>query len=92
MLAELAKGRLRQKLPALREALAGRFEARHAILIGAILAHLDFLHEQIDRLSDAVQEQLELDPHKAAGVQLAATITGVAARTAEVLVAERAPT
>jgi len=88
ILAELAKGRLRQKLPALREALEGRFEAHHAILIGAILAHLDFLDEQIDRLSDAVQEHLQLDPQKAAGALLAATITGVAARTAEVLVAE----
>src|SRR3954471_14208809 len=45
-LAELAKGRLRQKLPALREALEGRFNDLHALLIGAILAHLDFLDEQ----------------------------------------------
>ncbi|MCA1700492.1 MAG: transposase, partial [Actinobacteria bacterium] len=38
ILAELAKGRLRQKLPALRDALEGRFSALHALLIGAILA------------------------------------------------------
>src|SRR5207302_3116239 len=35
VLAELAKGRLRQKIPALREALEGRFEAHHALIIGA---------------------------------------------------------
>ena len=58
VLAELAKGRLRAKLPALREALEGRFDAQHALLIGAILAHLDFLDEQIERLSDAIEEQL----------------------------------
>jgi transposase len=86
VLADLAKGRLRAKLPALREALEGRFEAHHALVIGAILAHLDFLDEQIDRLSDAIGDQL--GPTGLAGVALAATMTGVAARTAEVMVAE----
>src|SRR5205823_12208415 len=52
VLAELAKGKLRRKLPQLREALEGRFERHHALVIGAILAHLDFLDEQIDQLSD----------------------------------------
>jgi transposase len=32
VLADLAKGRLRQKLPALRDALQGRFDAHHALL------------------------------------------------------------
>lgn len=58
LLAELAKGRLRQKIPALREALEGRFDAQHALIVGAILAHLDFLDEQIDRLSEAIEEQI----------------------------------
>src|SRR5919112_1759142 len=49
VLADLARGKLRAKTPALREALVGRFEAHHTIVIGAILAHLDFLDEQIDR-------------------------------------------
>jgi transposase len=86
MLADLAKGKLRAKLPALREALEGRFEAHHALVIGAILAHLDFLDEQIDRLSEAIEEQL--GPTGAGGVALASTLTGVAKRTAEVMVAE----
>jgi transposase len=85
VLADLAKGKLRAKLPALREALEGRFETHHALVIGAILAHLDFLDEQIDRLSEAIEDQL--GPF-AAGVALAATMTGVARRTAEVMVAE----
>ena len=38
-----------QKIPALREALEGRFDRLHALWIGAILAHIDFLDEQIDR-------------------------------------------
>jgi transposase len=86
ILAELAKGKLRAKIPALREALEGRFEAHHALIIGAILAHLDFLDEQIGSLSDAIEA--ELGPTGRAGVALAVTMTGVAERTAEVMVAE----
>jgi transposase len=85
ILAELARGKLRAKLPALREALEGRFEPHHALVVGAILAHLDFLDGQIERLSDAIEEQL--GPFST-GVRLATTISGVAARTAEVMVAE----
>jgi transposase len=70
VLADLARGKLRAKIPALREALEGRFETHHRIVIGAILAHLDFLDEQIDRLSQAVSEHLQLDPQTAAGIQL----------------------
>jgi transposase len=88
VLADLAKGRLRQKLPALREALEGRFNSLHALLIGAILAHLDFLDEQIDRLSDAIGEQIA--PFEAA-VELLTTIPGVQRRTAEVIIAEIGP-
>jgi transposase len=85
VLAELARGRLRQKLPALREALEGRFDPLHALLIGAILAHLDFLDEQIDRLSDAIEEQLR--PF-APAVELLRSIPGVETRTAQVIIAE----
>jgi transposase len=85
ILAELAQGRLRVKIPALKEALQGRFEAHHALVIGAILQHLDFLDEQINRLSEAIEEQL--GPF-AGGVALASTLTGVAKRTAEVMIAE----
>ena len=79
------EGRLRAKIPALKEALEGRFEPHHALVIGAILAHLDFLDEQIARLSEAIEVQL--GPF-AAGVELASSLTGVARRTAEVMVAE----
>jgi transposase len=85
VLADLAKGRLRQKLPALREALEGRFDELHALLIGAILAHLDFLEAQIGRLSDAIEERLA--PFEAA-VELLCTIPGVQRRSAQNILAE----
>ena len=85
VLADLARGRLRAKLGALREALEGRFDHLHAVWIGAILAHIDFLDEQIERLTSMIGEQIA--PFEPA-VELLCTIPGVQRRTAEVIVAE----
>jgi transposase len=85
VLADLAKGRLRAKLGALREALEGRFDRLHAVWIGAILAHLDFLDEQIASLTETIGEQIA--PFEKA-VELLCTIPGVQRRTAEVIIAE----
>src|SRR3954468_22379263 len=85
LLADLARGRMRSKLPALREALEGRFDRMHALWIGSILAHVDFLDEQIANLTEAIAEQIA--PFEQA-VELLVTITGVQRRTAEVIVAE----
>jgi hypothetical protein len=85
VLAELAKGRLRAKLPALREALEGRFGAQHALLLGELLAHLDDLEVAIERLSTQVARVVApLSPLLA----LLITIPGVSQRTAEVILAE----
>ena len=85
VLADLARGRLRKKLPALKEALEGRFDSLHALLIGSILAHLDFLDEQIERLSDEIEGQLR--PFQPA-VELLRTLDGIETRTAQNILAE----
>jgi transposase len=85
VLADLARGRLRAKIPALREALEGRFDEEHALVVGAILAHIDFLDEQITLLCDAIGEKIA--PFEKA-VELLCTIPGVQRRTAEVMIAE----
>ena len=85
ILAELARGKLRKKIPALREALVGRFEPLHALLVSSILAHLDFLDEQIERLSDAIEEQLR--PF-ASAVELLRSLDGIETRTAQNILAE----
>jgi transposase len=85
MLAELAQGKLRRKIPALREALEGRFARHHAVWIGAILNHIDFLDEQIDALSDLIEE--EIRPF-AQVVELLCSITGIQRRGAESIIAE----
>src|SRR5262245_37577022 len=56
ILAELARGVLRKKLPALRQALAGRFRPHHAFLVGQLLAHLDYLDEAIATVSAQIGE------------------------------------
>ncbi|HKV58098.1 MAG TPA: IS110 family transposase [Ktedonobacteraceae bacterium] len=57
-LAELARKRLRAKLPALREALEGRVEATHRTLLRQLLDLLDFLHGQIETLSVEIETRL----------------------------------
>jgi transposase len=85
LLADLARGRLRKKIPLLKQALEGRFEPLHALLVGSILAHLDFLDEQIERLSEAIEEQLR--PFEPA-VRLLRSVDGIETRTAQNILAE----
>jgi transposase len=85
VIAELARGRLRGKLPALRQALHGRFRPHHAFLLEQILAKIDFLEEIIAACSARIDELLI--PFAAKADQLA-TIPGVKRRTAEVILAE----
>jgi transposase len=85
ILADLAHGKLRKKIPALREALVGRFGDEHALIVGQILAHIDFLDEAIDRLSAEIEEQIA--PF-AAQRDLLMSIPGVKQRAAEVLISE----
>src|SRR5256884_2380733 len=85
VLADLARGKLRKKLPALRQALAGRFRPHHAFLVGQLLAHVDYLDEAITTMSEEVEGRLA--PFAAQLTQLD-TIPGINTRTAEVLIAE----
>ncbi len=85
-LAELARGRLRAKIPQLREALANRFDlAHHGVLVAQLLAHIDALDQAIaaldERTAAATEPYAEL-------IELVSTIPGVKQRTAQVLIAE----
>lgn len=85
VLAELAKGRMRSKIPALTEALANRWTSHHSTLARQILAHIDFLDATIDTLTTDIVERLT--PFQAA-VRLLTTIPGVDELTAQVIIAE----
>src|SRR5215204_3105816 len=85
VLAELAKGRLRSKLPQLRQALRGRFGDHHALLVRLALGHLEHLEASIAELDTQVDRVLV--PFAPARNRLD-TITGVGKRAAETIIAE----
>jgi transposase len=85
VLTELAQGRLRAKLPALRQALTGRFGPHHAFLVSQLLAQIDFVEEAIDQVSEHVAGVMA--PFTAELERLDA-IPGINRRTAEVIIAE----
>jgi transposase len=85
VLADLARGKLRAKLPALRQALAGRFREHHAYLVGQLLAHLEYLEDTTADLTARIE--IVLAPFAAAVARLD-TIPGLSQQTAEVVVAE----
>jgi transposase len=58
-LAELAKGRLRNKLQALEAALTGTVDEHHRFLLAQQLGHIDFLDEQIEVLNQQISQHLE---------------------------------
>jgi transposase len=93
VLAELAKGALRRKIPALRQALRGRFREHHALLIGLSLDHAAHLEAGITRLDERVDAVFVAHASEA-GVPFTRardrldTITGVGKRAAETIIAE----
>jgi transposase len=87
-LADLAVGRLRDKLPRLERALAGRVTDHHRYLVPRILAAIDFLDAEIADLDARVAE---LERPFADAVERVDEIPGVGRRVAEVLLAEVGP-
>jgi transposase len=84
-LSELARGRLRAKLPDLRLALEGRVQPHHRFLLKRILAHIDFLEESIAQVQQEIEERLA--PF-AEAVTLAQSVIGIQATAAAAMVAE----
>jgi transposase len=85
-LAELAKARMRSKIPQLKEALANRFTIEHhGIMVAQLLAHIDTLDAALENLTERIE--LVLEPH-AQMIELLCTIPGVQAHAAQVLIAE----
>jgi transposase len=58
-MAELAKRRMRHKIPLLEQALTGVVRDHHRQLLAMQLAHIDFLDEQIEALNGAIETSLQ---------------------------------
>lgn len=85
VLSELAKGRLRKKLPELKKALEGRFRSHHRFMVAEVLTHLDFLDEAIERVSQEVRSRIA--PFSKI-VELMDLIPGINERVAEGVLSE----
>ena len=93
VLAELSKGRLRKKIPELRQALRGRFRDHHALLLRLCLEHTTHLEATIAQLDGRVDALFAAHTTEA-GVPFERardrldTIPGVGKRAAEIIIAE----
>ena len=87
-MAQLARGKLRAKIPQLERALRGCSGAHQRFLIAQQLAHIDFLDETIEQLSAEIAERMR--PFGEA-IERLETIPGVGRRTAEAILAEIGP-
>ena len=85
LLADLARGRMRAKIPDLSLALAGRFADHHAVQARLHLDMIDHLEATIARLDGQIEAMT--DPF-AAQIRALCTIPGIGERTAQVLVSE----
>ncbi|MEP6813928.1 MAG: IS110 family transposase, partial [Marmoricola sp.] len=88
VLAELAKGRMRTKIPHLQKALTGRFREHHAFLLRRMLDHVEAQEADITALDERIEAALA--PF-ATQVELLRTIPGIEHRGAQVLLAEIGP-
>lgn len=84
-LADLSRGRLRAKIPALQQALAGHIRDHHRFMWRQVLEHMDEINTQLQVLNERIRELTA--PHESLILRLDA-ITGVDRYTAEVILAE----
>lgn len=85
LLADLAQRRMRSKIPALTEALHGRFNEHHAFMARLFLDRIDAHTGDIDRLCTRIDEAIQ--PFRAAR-ELLISIPGFSTTIAEVFIAE----
>src|SRR5215210_5473966 len=84
-LAQLAQGRLREKIPQLERALVGCIGPHQRFLVAEQLAHVDFLDAAIARVSAEIAERVRPDEDTVARLD---TIPGIGRAVAEALMAE----
>jgi transposase len=85
VLADLARGQLRHKLPALERALTGRMSSHQRFMLTQHLTHIDDLDAQIERVGEQIAERMV--PFDAA-ITILDSIPGIGRWSAEVIVAE----
>ncbi len=77
-LADLAKGRMRRKIPDLAQALTGHFDANHARLARSMLRQLDLVDQALAELDAVIVDACQPWAHQ---IELLQTIPGVGGRS-----------
>jgi transposase len=85
VMAQLAHARMRQRLPALRQALVGEVRPHHQVLLRRLLDHIDFLDRSIAQMQAEIDQRLQ--PY-AQAVALLQSIPGVNHLAAAAIIAE----
>ena len=83
--AGLARGKLRNKIGALKEALEGRLQPHQRFMLAAQLRHIDSLTDLIDEVSDEVERRLAALQVE---IERLSTIPGVGSRTSQAMLSE----
>jgi transposase len=86
-LAQLAKGRLREKLPALERALVGQFGPHQRFMVAQQIAHVDYLDAAIERVSAEVAQRVQTCDDL---IDRLDAIPGIGRYVAEALIADAA--
>jgi transposase len=85
VLAQMAKGKMRRKIPELAQALTGHFDDHHAQLARSILHRLDLVEQALAELDEVIAIAFRPWAHQ---IELLQTIPGVGEVVAQVIVAE----
>lgn len=85
VLADLARGVLRKKIPQLQRALEGQVQPHHRFLLQRILAHIEFLEASMAQVQCEIEQRLS--PYEQA-MELLQTIPGIKAISAAGILAE----
>jgi transposase len=84
-LAEMARGKMRRKIPDLAQALTGTFDAQHAQLAKSMLRRLELVEQALAELDAVIADACRPWEHH---IELLQTIPGVGETVAQVIVAE----
>jgi len=84
-LAQMARGRMREKIPQLEEALEGRLSEHHRFLLRSLLDQVAHLEEQIERFEQRIEE---LNAPFAQAVEAVAEMPGFGTTSAQAVISE----
>ena len=85
-MAQMARRRLREKIPQLTEALSGKMTDHHRFMLKMLMEQVNWLEKQIEQFDQRIEAVLR--PFEKRAMELLDTIPGINTRAAQSIVAE----